>query len=98
MTSLKVRFLRGERLLSSAVRMVVFPITHRSPRPFTWGGAIALRGVPPTELAAAAVTNELLVELGEEQGGGRFPIVVQRQLDGLLAQFRGVGPRPPGIW
>jgi hypothetical protein len=95
MTSIKVRFLRGERVLSSEARMVAFAITSSARRRFTWGGAIALGNVPPAELAVESADG-LLIELTGGQGG-RFPIVVQRRLGALLAQFRGTGPRPPGI-
>ena len=93
MTSVKVRFLRGEQVLSADVRMVAFAISRAAPRRFTWGGAIALGTVPPAELAA---TDGFQIELPGVDGG-RFPIFVQRRVDGLLAQIRGTGPRPPGI-
>ena len=93
MTSVKVRFLSGERVLSADARMVAFAISRAARRRFAWGGAIALGEVPPAELTVA---EGFLIELPGGDGG-RFPIIVQRRLDGLLVQFRGTGPRPPGI-
>jgi hypothetical protein len=94
MTSAKVRFMRGGDVLAEKARMVAFAIhTPSARRRASWGGAITLRGVPPLD-----AHDDLAVEFCDRDGGaGRFPIIVRRLVDGVLAEFRGAGPPPPGL-
>jgi hypothetical protein len=69
--------------------MVAFAIHGSARRSTTWGGSIALRGVPPTELESG---DELVVEL-PSGNGERFPIVVHRA--GWTAFWRSSAAYPP---